>query len=44
MLDIKPVGTLMDANVKLVPRQGKPLGDLGRYQRLEGKLNYFTIT
>ena len=26
------------------PLQGEPLGDLGRYRRLVGKLNYFTIT
>ena len=40
----KPVDTLMDLNVKLVPGQGEPLRDRGRYQRLVGKLNYFTIT
>ena len=32
MLDCKPVDTLMNPNVKLVPRQGEPLRDLGRYQ------------
>ena len=44
MLDCKPVNTLMDPNVKLVPRQGESLGDHGRYRRLVGKLNYLTIT
>ncbi|RVW57555.1 Retrovirus-related Pol polyprotein from transposon RE2 [Vitis vinifera] len=29
MLDCKPVDTPMDPNVKLVPGQGEPLGDLG---------------
>ena len=32
MLDCKPVDTPMDPNVKLVPRQGKFLGDPGRYR------------
>ena len=31
MLDYKPEDTPMDSNVKLVPRQGEPLRDLGRY-------------
>ncbi|RVW42526.1 Retrovirus-related Pol polyprotein from transposon TNT 1-94 [Vitis vinifera] len=44
MLDCKPVNTPMDPNVKLVPGQGEPLGDPGRYRRLVGKLNYLTIT
>ncbi|WJZ82879.1 hypothetical protein VitviT2T_002603 [Vitis vinifera] len=44
MLDCKPVDTLMDSNVKLIPGQGEPLGDPGRYRRLVGKLNYLTIT
>ncbi|RVW64348.1 Retrovirus-related Pol polyprotein from transposon RE2 [Vitis vinifera] len=34
MLDCKSVDTPMDPNVKLIPRQGVPLGDLGRYRRL----------
>ena len=34
----------MDPNVKLIPRQGEPLGDPGRYRRLVSKLNYLTIT
>ncbi|XP_070014867.1 secreted RxLR effector protein 161-like [Nicotiana sylvestris] len=34
----------MDPNVKLVPGQGEPLNDPGRYRRLVGKLNYLTIT
>ena len=44
LLDCKPVDTPMDPNVKLVPSQGEPLQDLGRYRRLKGKLNYLTIT
>ena len=44
MLDFKPVDTLMDPNVKLVPGQGEPLRDLGRYRQLVGRLNYLTIT
>ena len=44
MLDCKPIGTLMDPNVKLLPGQGEPLRDPRRYQRLVGKLNYLTIT
>ncbi|RVW17729.1 Retrovirus-related Pol polyprotein from transposon TNT 1-94 [Vitis vinifera] len=34
MLDCKPVDTPMVPNVKLVPGQGEPLGDPGRYRRL----------
>ena len=44
MLDCKPVDTHMDLNVKLVLGQGEPLRDPRRYQRLQGKLNYLTIT
>nr|CAN76350.1 hypothetical protein VITISV_025245 [Vitis vinifera] len=44
MLDCKPVDTPMDPNVKLIPGQGEPLGDPGKYRRLVGKLNYLTIT
>ena len=44
MLECKPVDTPVDPNVKLVPGQGEPLRDLGRYRRLVGKLNYLTIT
>ena len=44
MLDCKPVNTPMDPNVKLVPGQGEPLRDLGRFRRLVGRLNYLTIT
>ena len=32
MLDCELVDTLMDPNVKLVPGEGEPLWDLGRYQ------------
>ena len=44
MLDRKPVDTHMDPNVKLVPGQGEPLRDPGRYRQLVGRLNYLTIT
>ena len=44
MLDCKPIDTLMDPNVKLVPSQGELLRDPGRYRQLVGKLNYLTIT
>ena len=44
MLDYKPVDTPVDPNVKLVPKQGKPLRDPGRYRRLVERLNYLTIT
>ena len=44
MLDCKPVDTPMDPNVKLIPKQGESLRDLGRYRRLVGRLNYPTIT
>ena len=44
MLDCKLVDTPKDLNVKLVPGQGKPLRDPGRYQRLVSKLNHPTIT
>ena len=44
MLDCKPIDTPMDSNVKLIPGQGEPLQDQGRYRRLVGKLNYLTIT
>ena len=43
MLDSKPIVTPM-YNVKLVPGQGEPLRDSGRYQRLVWRLNYITIT
>ena len=44
MLDCKPVNTPMDPNVKLVPRQGEPPRDVGRYRRLVGRMNYLTVT
>ena len=43
-LDCKPVDTPMDPNVKLILGQGEPLQDPKRYRRLEGRLNYLTIT
>ena len=44
LLSAKPVDTPMDLNVKLLPNQGEPLSDLGRYRRLVGKLNYLIVT
>ena len=44
MLDCKSVDTPMNPNVKLIPGQGELLRDPGGYRRLEGKLNYLTIT
>ena len=44
ILNCKPIDTPMDPNVKLVPGQGEPLQDPGRYRRLVGRLNYLTIT
>ena len=45
MLHYKPVDTLMDPNVKLVPGQGEPLRDPGRYQRLvETELSHYHST
>ena len=44
MLDYIPIDTPMDSNVKLVPGQGEPLRDPGKYRRLLGRLNYLTIT
>ncbi|RVW70040.1 Retrovirus-related Pol polyprotein from transposon RE2 [Vitis vinifera] len=41
-LDILEETGMLDC--KLVPGQGEPLGDPGRYRRLVGKLNYLTIT
>ena len=34
----------MDPNVELIPGQGEPLRDPGRYRRLVGKLDHLTIT
>nr|KYP70478.1 Retrovirus-related Pol polyprotein from transposon TNT 1-94 [Cajanus cajan] len=44
LTNYKPVDTPMDPNVKLMPNQGEPYPDPGRYQRLVEKLNYFTMT
>ena len=44
MMDSKPIDTPMDPNEKLLPNQGEPFVDPGRYRRLVGKLNYLTIT
>lgn len=41
MMGHRPIDTPMDTNVKLLPGQGYPLGDPGRYRC---KLNYFTVT
>ncbi|XP_058766312.1 uncharacterized mitochondrial protein AtMg00810-like [Vicia villosa] len=44
LLNAKPADTPMDPSVKLLPNQGEPLSDSGRYRRLVGKLNYLTVT
>ncbi|XP_058764751.1 uncharacterized mitochondrial protein AtMg00810-like [Vicia villosa] len=44
LLNAKPADTPMDPSVKLLPNQGEPLSDPGRYRRLVGKLNYLTVT
>ena len=44
MSDCRPIDSPMDPNLKLLPGQGEPLTDPGRYRRLVGKLNYLTIT
>jgi len=44
MLDCRPSDTHMDPNVKLLPGQGEPMEDQGRYQQLVGTLNYLTVT
>jgi hypothetical protein len=44
LLDCRPSDTPMDPNIKLLPGQGEPLKDSGRYRRLVGKLNYLTVT
>ncbi|RDX96418.1 AP-1 complex subunit gamma-2, partial [Mucuna pruriens] len=44
LLNTKYVYTPMDLDVKLLPNQGEPLSNRGRYKRLVGKLNYLTIT
>ncbi|XP_058783303.1 secreted RxLR effector protein 161-like [Vicia villosa] len=42
LLDYQPSDTLMNLNVKLLPCQGEPLKDPGRYRCIVGKLNYLT--
>ena len=44
MTECRPIDSPMDPNSKLLPGQGEPLADPGRYRRLVGKLNYLTIT
>lgn len=45
MLDNKFIDIPMDSNMKLLPNQGKPYPDLGRYKRLvESLINYLTMT
>lgn len=44
MLDCRPSDTHMDPNVKLLPGQGEPMEDLGRYRQLVGTLNYLIVT
>lgn len=36
LLDLKPVAAPMAPNVRLLPAEGEPLSDLGRYHRLFG--------
>lgn len=43
MLDCKPIDTLIDPNVTLLPDQGESFQDQGRFRRLVGKLNYLTV-
>ena len=33
----------MDPSIKLVPDQGEPYSNPGRYKRLVGKINYLTM-
>ena len=42
MADCRPSDTPMDPNMKLLPSQGEPSKDPGRYRRLIGSLNYLT--
>ena len=42
MIDCCPSDTPMDPNMKLLPSQGEPSKDPGRYRRLIGSLNYLT--
>ena len=44
LLGVKPIDTPMNPNVKPLPNNGEPSSDLGRYRRLDGKLNYFRVT
>ncbi|XP_058765320.1 uncharacterized mitochondrial protein AtMg00810-like [Vicia villosa] len=44
LLNAKPADTPTDPSGKLLPNQGEPLSDPGRYMRLVGKLNYLTVT
>lgn len=44
MLDCHPIDTPMDSNVKLLPGQGGPMKDSGRYGRLVERLNYLIVT
>ena len=44
LLNAKPVDTLMDPNVKLLPNHGEPLSESRKYRRLDGKLNYLKVT
>ncbi|RDX85047.1 Copia protein, partial [Mucuna pruriens] len=41
---LKPVGSPIDSNMKLMVKQGDPYSDPERYRRLVGKLIYLTIT
>jgi Reverse transcriptase (RNA-dependent DNA polymerase) len=40
----KPINTPSEPNLKLGPNDGDPLTDVSQFQRLVGKLIYFTVT
>ena len=44
MMSFRPIDTLMDPNVKLLPGHEEPFNNLERCRRLVGKLNYLTVT
>ena len=44
LMDLKPVDTPMDPNMKLCVDQGYLMTNPDSYRRLVGKLNYHTIT
>ena len=44
LINCKQVDTTMYPNVKLLPYQGEPYSDPGRYRKLVEKMNYLTLT